>query len=282
MDRERAVTMKLGDIEITPVWDGTLDANVDGIRGLAPAEARRLIDAEQQATGVDPLVLPVRAFLIRRGGRLTLIDTGSGTTKGPRMGHLGASLEALGVAPAQIDTIVMTHLHLDHSGGLLDKTGQPAFPNAVLVVHEAEAAYFLDKPTAELDARSQRNVDQQRALVAPYLDRMRRVRDGESTADLEALLAPGHTPGHTVWIARAGGRLLMVLGDVVHLGAVQLLKPDTAMIYDVDPVMAGATRRTILDRCVSERLLVASAHLPAPGIGTFVRAGAGYRFEPAD
>ena len=282
MDRERAVTVKLGDIEITPVWDGTLDANVDGIRGLAPAEARRLIDAEQQATGIDPLVLPVRAFLIRRGGRLTLIDTGSGTTKGPRMGHLGASLQALGVAPAQIDALVMTHLHLDHSGGLLDTSGQPAFPNAVLAVHEAEAAYFLDKPTAELDARSQRNVDQQRALVAPYLDRMRRVRDGESAADLEALLAPGHTPGHTVWIARSGGRSLMVLGDVVHLGAVQLPKPDTAMIYDVDPVMAGATRRTILDRCVSERMLVASAHLSAPGIGVCVRAGSGYRFEPAD
>ena len=278
MERPRTVT--LGDIEITPVWDGTLDANMDGIRGLDPAAASRLIAAEQQATGVDPLVLPVRAFLVRSGGHLTLIDSGSGDTKGPRMGHLPASLAALGVAPADIGAIVMTHLHLDHSGGLVDASGAALFPNAQLVLHEAEAAYFLDTPTAALDARSQRHAELQRALVAPYRERLRRVRDGEGTGGLTALLAPGHTPGHTAWLAASGGRRLMVLGDVVHLGAVQLPRPDTAMIYDVHPIMAAATRHRILELAAHQRMLVAGAHLAAPGLGTIVRTGTGYRFEP--
>ena len=72
----------------------------------------------------------------------------------------------------------------------------------------------------------------------------------------------------------------MVLGDVVHLAAVQLPEPDTAMIYDVDPVLASATRRKILDRAVRDRILVAGAHLSGTGLGTFVRAPEGYRFEP--
>ena len=201
------------------------------------------------------------------------------------MGHLGASLAALGVAPADIGTVVMTHLHLDHSGGLADAGGGRAFPNAELVMHEAEAAYFLDKPTSELDARSQRHADLQRALVAPYRDRLRRVRDGEGTAYLKAILAPGHTPGHTVWIAQSAresdGRGLMILGDVVHLGAVQLPRPETAMIYDVDPVLAAETRRSILDQVAGTGMLVASAHLPGGGLGMIERAGDGYRFVAA-
>ena len=278
---ERTVTVSIGALEITPVWDGTLDADLAGIRGLDVDEAHRLIAAERHVTGVDPMVLPVRAFLVRSADGLTLVDTGSGTTKGPRMGRLPSSLVALGVAPGAIGAIVMTHLHLDHSGGLADPAGRSAFPNARLVMHEAEAAYFLDTPMAALDARSRRHAELQRALVQPYREQLRRVRDGEGAGPLTAVLAPGHTPGHTVWIATSGGRSLMVLGDVVHLGAVQLPRPDTAMIYDVDPTLAAATRREILARAARERMLVAGAHLPAPGLGYIVRAGEGYRFEPA-
>ena len=279
MEPTRTVT--LGNLTITPLWDGTLDAGIDGIRGLDPGVARQLIAVERAITGVDPLVMPVRAFLVKSGSTLTLVDTGSGTTKGPRTGHLPASLAALGVQPGDIGAIVMTHVHLDHSGGLADSAGRALFPNARLVMHETEAAYFLDTPTADLDARSQRHVELQRTLVAPYRDRLTRVRDGEGINGLAALLAPGHTPGHTVWLATSGGLTLMVLGDVVHLGAVQLPRPDTAMIYDVDPRLAAATRHAILARAARDQLLVAGAHLPAPGLGTIVRAGGGYRFEPA-
>jgi glyoxylase-like metal-dependent hydrolase (beta-lactamase superfamily II) len=277
---ERTVTARIGDVAITPVWDGTLDANIEGVRGLDPGVARELIAAERAVTGWDPLVLPVRAFLVTRGSRKMLVDAGSGTTKGPSMGLLPASLAKLDVTPADIDALVMTHIHMDHAGGLTDASGAAIFPRAELVMHEAEGAYFLDTPAEQLDARSQRNVAAQRRIVAAYQGRVRRVADGADVGGLVAMLAPGHTPGHTAWIARGDGRQAMVIGDVVHLGAVQLPRPDTAMIYDVDSKRAAETRRRVLAKAADERILVAGAHLPAPGLGYIRRDGDAYRFEP--
>ena len=278
---EPIYTQTVGDYSVTPLWDGTIDANMEGIRGLDPRVAQELIEAERVRTGRDPVTMPVRAFLVRHGDRHLLVDAGTGNSKGPKTGHLPASLVAFGVLPEQISTIVMTHIHMDHAGGLTDAAGKAQFPNAEIVLSEAEARYFLDTPVAELDARSQRNVAQQRAIFAAYGRRVRRVPDGAAVHGLVAMATPGHTPGHTAWVVRSRGQSMAVLGDVIHLGAVQLARPDTAMIYDVDPVQAGATRRRLLDWVASERMLVAGAHIAAPGIGTIVRAGEGYAFEPA-
>lgn len=278
---EQAQTIAVGDIEITSVWDGTLDAHLEGIRRLDPAEARRLVEKAKAATGVDPLVLPVRAYLIRTGGRLVLVDTGSGNTKGPRMGHLPASLGKLGVAPGDVAAVLFTHLHMDHIGGVIDDAGRPAFPNAELVLHAREAEFFLDTPPEQLDERSVRNVPFQRKAMAAYAGRVRRVEDGGGLPGIAARLAPGHTPGHTVWEVASGGAAAIVLGDVVHLGAVQLPLPLTPMIYDVDPDRAGRTRVELLGEIAARGVTVLGAHLPGRGIGRISRAGDGYAFEPS-
>lgn len=278
-DNGRSITV--GGMAITAVWDGTLDATLETIRGLDRAEARRLIAVAQRDTGADPLVLPVRGFLIRSGGHLALVDTGSGTSKGASMGLLPASLAALGVAPAAIDSVILTHLHMDHIGGLIDDAGTAAFPNAELVVHHREAEYFIDTPRERLDARSVRSIDFVRKAVAAYGARVRRVADGEGLAGIAARLAPGHTPGHTAWRITSKGETAVILGDVVHLAAIQLPLPLTPMIYDIDPDVAGRTRIALLDDIVQHSMMVAGAHLPSPGLGRIVRAGAGYAFEPS-
>jgi glyoxylase-like metal-dependent hydrolase (beta-lactamase superfamily II) len=255
---DRTQTVKLGEVEITSVWDGTLDAEIGSVRRIEIDVAQRLVDAERARTGIDPLVLPVRTFLIRTPKRLALVDAGSGTTKGPSMGHLPDSLAALGVAPESIDCLLMTHLHMDHIGGIVDEAGLPAFVNAELVMHEAEARYFLETPDEQLDARSRRNLEFQRSAVRAYGKKCRKVRDGEGIEGVRARLAAGHTPGHTLWEVGSGSTKAVVIGDVIHLGAVQLARPDSAMIYDVD----------------------ADAHLPAGGIGRISGDGAGYRFDP--
>lgn len=276
---DRAASITVGDIEIISVWDGTLKASVESILRLDPKEAAQLVAAEHQETGVDPLVLPVRAFLIRASGRLALVDTGSGNTKGPTMGHLPRSLAALDVAAGDIDCVLLTHLHMDHVGGLMDERGRPSFPNAELLLHREEASYFLDTAEDKLDARSRRNLDFQRRAVAAYGDRVRRVADGEGLPGVAARLAPGHTPGHTSWEVTSRGTTAAVFGDVVHLGAVQLARPSSAMIYDVDAGRAAQTRGEILARIARDDILVAGAHLPAGGLGRIVKAGEGYRFK---
>lgn len=277
---DRTQTVKLGEFEITSVWDGTLDAEIGSVRRIDIDVAQRLVDAERARTGIDPLVLPVRTFLIRTLKRLTLVDAGSGTTKGPSMGHLPSSLAALGVAPESIDCLLMTHLHMDHIGGIVDEAGLPAFVNAELVMHEAEARYFLETPDEQLDARSRRNLEFQRNAVRAYGKKCRKVRDGEGIEGVRARLAPGHTPGHTLWEVGSGSAKAVVIGDVIHLGAVQLARPDSAMIYDVDADGAVATRCRVLAEWANEDVVVAGAHLPAGGIGRISRDGAGYRFDP--
>ena len=278
---DRRMTLAVGGTEVTPVWDGTLEAKAETILGLDPGVARDLIATAAAATGADPLVLPVRAFLIRAGGRLVLVDTGSGTTKGPSMGQLPASLAAMGVAPGDIAAVLMTHMHLDHAGGLIDEAGRRAFPEAELILHEAEARFCLDTPPDKLDARSRRHVELQRRAVAAYGRNVRRVADGPVLPGIAAELAPGHTPGHTSFIVGTPEQHAIVLGDIVHLAAVQLARPDTAMIYDVDPQLAARTRHAVLARAAAARALVLGAHLPAPGMGFIARDGAGYRFDPA-
>jgi len=278
---ERAHRIAVGEIEIISVWDGTLHANLDTIRQLDPSEARKRIEEARRSTGVDPLTLPVLAFLVRTSEHIALIDTGSGNTKGPSMGHLGTSLRTIGVEPEEIDSVLLTHLHMDHIGGLVDDARRAAFPKAQLVIHEAEGAYFLDTPDSGLDARSLRNIDFVRAAVAAYGGRVRRVRDGEGLAGVTAHLAAGHTPGHTAWRVSSSSKTAVVLGDVVHLAAIQLPLPLTPMIYDIDPQRAGETRIALLNEIADRRLLVAGAHLPFPGLGHIVRQGDGFAFEPA-
>ena len=118
------------------------------------------------------------------------------------------------------------------------------------------------------------------AACAPYRRRMRVVREGEALPGVSAVALAGHTPGHTGWLVHSRDDSVLIWGDVVHLAAVQVPHPEAALVFDVDPDAARATRARIFDRVAAERLRVAGAHLDFPGFGHIVRHGAGYRFEP--
>jgi len=96
---------------------------------------------------------------------------------------------------------------------------------------------------------------------------------------ITAMLRPGHTPGHTNWLIQSGGERILIWGDIVHLAAVQLARPEARLIYDVDSDMAAATRQRVLEWAASERLVVAGAHLGFPGFGTVTRSGDRFTIE---
>ena len=118
----------IGDIEVLPLWDGPLPSTLDKIPDpLHRAEAEKLV----AKAGPEALMMEVYAFLLKIGGRYSLIDTGAGELMPPDLGKLPAALRAAGVAPVQIERIFMTHVHRDHYGGLADAKGTTAaFPNA--------------------------------------------------------------------------------------------------------------------------------------------------------
>jgi glyoxylase-like metal-dependent hydrolase (beta-lactamase superfamily II) len=266
----------IGEFTVTAISDGVLYSNHDVIL-LDKAESERL-------TGIpygQPVPLDVNCFLIRHRDGWMLSDAGSGHTMGPTLGKLPANLRAAGVPPEDIKLILLTHLHPDHSLGLVDEADQPVFPNAELIMHEREAAFWLDRVPQPTDSeRVARGTKAQRRVTAPYRDRIRRITDGEVLPGITATLRPGHTPGHTNYLIQSGGQSLLLWGDIVHLASVQMKRPEATLVFDVDPDIARASRQHVLASAASERLVVAGAHLPAPGFGRVVRAGEGYSFEP--
>ncbi len=152
----RAAGRIVGGVEVTPLWDGPLPSSLGKIPNpLHRAEAEKLI----AKAGPDALTMNVYGFLLRFDDRLALIDTGAGRLVNPQLGRLAAALHEQGVAPAQIDTIFMTHVHRDHFGGLVDDAGQAAFPNAELVLHQQEASFWLDSAFEAMPERARRYLD---------------------------------------------------------------------------------------------------------------------------
>jgi glyoxylase-like metal-dependent hydrolase (beta-lactamase superfamily II) len=226
----------------------------------------------------------VNAFAIHSAGRLAIVDTGSGKYMGETAGWLQSNLDQAGIDPAQIEAVLLTHMHPDHSAGLADPTTNARyFPNAELVVHENEPRHWQD------DAAMARGTEREKRLyfqcareqMAPYRDRFRLFsREGEVFPGVTAMPIPGHTPGHTAYLIASGNDSLLIWGDTVHVPEIQIPRPEVTIAFDTDPAAAAAQRRRVFDRVASERLLVAGMHLHFPGFGYLTRRGEGYAFVP--
>jgi glyoxylase-like metal-dependent hydrolase (beta-lactamase superfamily II) len=269
----------VGEAVVTALNDGQFDADIGYITGVTAAEAEAQF---RDVFRVLPPRITVSCFLLRIGGRNVLIDSGTGGAMGPVLGHAPERLAALGVAPESIDTILVTHAHVDHVNGLLNEAGGARYPNAELVINAAETAFWLDK---EIQAKAPESVQMyfgiaQRAL-APYAARTRMVTDGaEVLPGVTAVHLPGHTPGHTGYRIASGDKTLLIWGDVVHLPGLQFAKPQAGMAFDVDGDLGRATRARALDMVATDKLLLAGMHLDFPTFGHVRRAGTGYAFEP--
>ncbi len=273
----------LGDVVVTALNDGMLGDDTfnffDVVTNLPKTAAEALHRAAFRAL---PPRLPVNAFLLHLADTLVLVDGGCGASMGPALGRLTGNLAAIGVKPHDIDTILVTHLHPDHIGGLVDGSGHAVFGNAEMVVHAADATYWSDE---KLLAQATEEQDKQfvllsRATLAAYRDRTRTVTSGEVLPGITVVPAPGHTPGHTGWLIASGDHTLLIWGDVVHLPGIQFAHPEAGMAFDVDGVQAIETRRRIMDMAATDRLRVTGMHLDFPGFGHVVRAGEAFAFVP--
>ena len=126
---------RVGDIVVTAISDGFLDGTLEVLRNISQDEARQILtDCFRPARRTA-----VNAFLIHSAGRLALIETGSGNYLQPTAGKVLTNIKAAGVAPTDIEAVLLTHMHPDHSAGLTDMaTGKPNYPNAELVMHQRE------------------------------------------------------------------------------------------------------------------------------------------------
>jgi glyoxylase-like metal-dependent hydrolase (beta-lactamase superfamily II) len=275
--------MMLGDVEVTALLDGTHPFPVDTVMtGISQNAA--LADLAR-----DDLALPVQgsinAFLLNTGAALILVDTGAGLLYGDCCGKLAANLRAAGYRPEQVDQVLLTHLHKDHVGGVIED-GKMAFPNAVLRVNGAEAAYWLDaanKATAPGYLAS--FFDSAVAATAPYraAGRFQRFNDNDTLAPgIRASTAPGHTAGHSTFTVTSQGRTLLLWGDIVHVASIQLQHVDATVKYDSDASAAAASRRALFDRAARDHVLIGAAHIAFPGLGHLRKRGATYDWIPVN
>ena len=270
---------RIGDIIVTALSDGTLDRTTEMLRGIPAEESNNLL-GEAFRPGI---VVSVNAFLIRSAGRLVLLETGAGNYLGPTAGRLFANLAAVGVACERIETVLLTHMHPDHSAGLTDPaTGERRFPNAELVVHENEPRHWNDDAAMARGSEREKSLFFQLARVqmAPYRPHMRLFRDGEVLPGVTAIPCHGHTPGHTAFLIASGNEQLLIWGDTVHIPEVQVPRPDVTVVVDSDPAAAVASRRRIFDMAATDRLLVTGMHLHFPGFGHVARRGGSFSFVP--
>lgn len=270
----------LGDLTVTVLNDGCFDGSLDLVTGIPREDAGSLQAAGFRAQAPR---ITINAFLVTGAGRKPLlIDSGYGVLSPVEsVGRLQPALAAAGVAPEEIATVLVSHMHPDHIGGLLTDAGTAAFPNAELVLQEDEAAYWLpDAALSRAPDEAKPYFENARKTVAVYGDRVRRISGGEVAPGITAVPLPGHTPGHCGFRIVSGKRSLMMWTDVVHLPAIQFKRPEAGLVYDVDGAQAVATRRRILDEVASERTFIAGSHLEFPALGYVVRDGAGYAFVP--
>jgi glyoxylase-like metal-dependent hydrolase (beta-lactamase superfamily II) len=140
--------------------------------------------------------------------------------------------------------------------------------------------FWLDSKPEDMPQRARLNVASMKQALAPYAGRIRRIGDNESLSGISPHLAPGHTPGHTCWLVQSNSQFLLAWGDVIHISYIHLPAPHIAMEYDLDPATAKQSRLRVLDWVARDRIPVAGAHLPSPGIGMIEQNAGVYEFRP--
>jgi glyoxylase-like metal-dependent hydrolase (beta-lactamase superfamily II) len=177
--------------------------------------------------------------------------------------------------------VLCTHIHPDHTNGLVDATGRANFPNARVFAHQRELDFWLseDQMSRAPDALKGQFAWAMKAF-APYADRVEPFESGRILPNIEIVALYGHTPGHCGFQIDSGNQQVLIWGDLVHAIQEQSRNPDIAFIADVDQELARNARRGMFDRVAQDQILVAGMHLPFPGFGRLEREGGHFAYSP--
>ncbi|SHG36640.1 MBL fold metallo-hydrolase [Geodermatophilus nigrescens] len=250
--------MRIGEVRVDAVADGTFVARPSYFGADVPAGAHpEVFDRDGAAW------LPIGCFVVRSGDRVVLVDAGLGPEVQQlpdRMllagGQLPTGLRALGVHPDDVTDVVVTHLHADHVGWLFGLDAEPVFGGATVWFGAGDRAHFVDGP-GEMAGHVR---DGFRRWAGT--SRLRELSEDVAVAPgIDAVLTPGHTPGHLSVAVTAGDERLLLLGDAITC-PVQLAEPQWRSMGDVDAALADRTRRRLWQALAGPRTLGVGAHFP--------------------
>ncbi len=256
--------VKVGAFEVTTILAGS------AVREEPQKIFGMNVDAETFAKASDAANIStsdVRFYftptLVNTGSEMILFDTGlngAGTT---------AAMAAAGYTPDQVDTVVITHMHGDHIGGLLTD-GAATFPNAKYVTGAVEFDHWAKADNERFEGN-----------VRPLAEQFTMLDDGGSVASgVTAMATFGHTPGHMAYMIESEGTQLAVCADFANHYVWSLAYPDWEVRFDMDKAAAAATRRRVLDMLAADQVAFVGYHMPFPAIGYVEKNADGYAYAP--
>jgi glyoxylase-like metal-dependent hydrolase (beta-lactamase superfamily II) len=254
----------IGVFQAAAVSDGDLSVPNDN-KTVAINATKTDVDALLTANSLptDVLHLSVQPLLVKTTDKVLLFDTGAAALFGPTLGKLPASLASVGVDPASVTDIFISHGHGDHVGGLV-AADKLAFPNAAIHLQAAEWTWL----------KGQKEMAPLVAVIAS------KVVEFQPGADLipgvKAVDIKGHTPGHSGYLITSGDRSLLYIGDTAHHSVISVQQPDWTIAFDGDAPIAQASRKHIIETSAASGQRIYAVHFPFPGLGKFAKQGDKY------
>jgi len=273
---------KVGDFEVTALNEGVVrnatPANM-AVNKQLPEIQKALSDA---FLSTDHVINQFNIIVVNTGKNLVLIDSGFGDNGAPTGGSLVANMQAAGIDPKNIDTLLVSHFHGDHISGIRAKAGAANFPNAEVMVPAAEWQFWNDASNqAKVIDAFKPGFGNVKRVFDPIAKDVKQYEHGkELVPGITAVDARGHSPGHTAFVVASGNGKLLVTSDTVN-HQILIRNPEWSLWADMDAAMAASARKRLLDMAATDKIQIAAYHLPFPSTGFITKQGSGYEFHPA-
>jgi glyoxylase-like metal-dependent hydrolase (beta-lactamase superfamily II) len=273
-------SFKLGDFKVFVLKDGArpsgkpnetfgTNQSADAVGALL---AENFLPKDQFVNSFAPV-------MIDTGSDVVLFDTGLGQGgRAQGTGRLQEGIKAVGYKPEDVTVVVITHMHGDHIGGLMED-GKPAFANARYIAGQAEYDFWTNPARAGTPAEGgQKGV---LANVKPLAEKTKFVGDNASvTSGITGMAAFGHSPGHMIYNVESAGKRLILTADTANHYVLSLQKPEWEVRFDMDKAAAAATRKKVFDMLATDKVAFLGYHMPFPAVGFVEKKDTGYRFVP--
>ena len=271
----RISEIAVGSLKVVALRDGELFLPSGALVNLSEQDLKTISNDENSRLAYSN----VNAYLVQSKDQNLLIDSGCRDLFGPTCGFVQEALKEAGLVPSDITDLFLTHLHPDHIAGTIDTDGTAVFENATLKVLDLEYNFWSSQDFDETEVNGADWANLAKTVLDAYKDRLETLSfDSDIAPGISSVSIPGHTPGHSGFRVDDGRESLIQMGDILHVPNLQLINPNVATVFDIDPEAALKSRREVLDMVSTDKMLCTSGHMLDQKFGHLEKNGTGYNF----